>query len=820
MNIFFHANSSIAIALFIILLASVPAEQGLGNLVAVGISKTAKKGPFIDGARFIQYLDDNTALQEMKRGGIDTYYFRVPLEVVSDLKQNAGLSVYNRMAGSFGLLLNPAPPKDNDTLNPFYFRAIRYAANYLINREFVVDEILKGYGTPMVDPFGIYSPEYPNIISSIESLGIRYNPVLAEKIITSTLDSAGASKQAGKWTFKGNPIVVKVLIRSDDSERRSMGELISSELQKIGFTVIKDYGDLNKANTLVYGSDPQDFQWNVYTEAYAGTSAFVKYNPSIPSQMYAPYAGNMPGGQNPSFWHYQNSSIDKLTQRIAFFNFTSANERNSLVRNATLQGIQESVRIFVAQLIEPYVATSSLKGLINDFGAGITSKYSLSNVRTPKLTNSLDIGVKQIYQGAWNNIAGCKDAYCSEIFTQLADSATFRNPYTGEVIPMRELWTNITTLGPHHKIHVPDDVRIWDPAIQKWRGLGKNDSAISKVTFKMLLSKWHNGIAMDRADILYPLYFTFEWGTNSGNGDKTYDPEYGAAAQVALPLIKGIKFDSNNTIESYIDQWHYDKKEIADSAAIWPSEPWEITAATERLVTAGKFAFSKGEASAKNIDWLSLIVPSHADAIKSELQKMKDEKYIPNPLKGIVSVTEAQKRYQASINWINTHRNAVISNGPFYLDSYNPQGGIIIIKAFRDSSYPFEQGHWSVYEHPKIITLEKIQVPQFAVIGKPLKILVNASENGKPTTDAIVNYFISDWSGKVILSGVAQPPSKLRSHEITSNKVENSYVIDLNANATAKLRFGPNLIKIFATGKDAFRPDIYGKTILAIRGKP
>jgi peptide/nickel transport system substrate-binding protein len=162
----------------------------------------------------------------------------------------------------------------------------------------------------------------------------------------------------------------------------------------------------------------------------------------------------------------------------------------------------------------------------------------------------------------------------------------------------------------------------------------------------------------------------------------------------------------------------------------------------------------------------------------------------------------------------------VISNGPFYLDSYNPQGGIIIIKAFRDSSYPFELGHWSVYEHPKIITLEKIQVPQFAVIGKPLKILVNASENGKPTTDAIVNYFISDWSGKVILSGVAQPPSRLRSHEITSNKVENSYVIDLNANATAKLRFGPNLIKIFATGKDAFRPDIYGKTILAIRGKP
>ena len=306
--------------------------------------------------------------------------------------------------------------------------------------------------------------------------------------------------------------------------------------------------------------------------------------------MYAPYAGNMPGGQNPSFWHYQNSTIDRLAQHIAFFNFTSANERNDLVRNATLKGIHESVRIFVAQLIEPYVAVSSLKGLINDFGAGITSKYSLSNARTPKVTNSLDIGVKQIYQGAWNNIAGCKDAYCSEIFTQLADSATFRNPYTGDVIPMREVWTNITTLGPHDKIHVPDDVHIWNPVFQKWTGLGTNDSAMSRVTFRPLLSKWQNGIMMDKADIFTLFTLPLNGELILGTRIRHTILNIALLPQVALPLIKGIKFDSNNTFESYIDQWHYDKKEIADSAAIWPSEPWEITAATERLVMSGKFA--------------------------------------------------------------------------------------------------------------------------------------------------------------------------------------------------------------------------------------
>ena len=71
--------------------------------------------------------------------------------------------------------------------------------------------------------------------------------------------------------------------------------------------------------------------------------------------MYAPYFGNMPGQQNPAFWNYENDSIDEITQRIQFLNFTSEEERNSLVRNATDLGVQEAVRIFIAQLIDPYV---------------------------------------------------------------------------------------------------------------------------------------------------------------------------------------------------------------------------------------------------------------------------------------------------------------------------------------------------------------------------------------------------------------------------------------------------------------------------------
>jgi peptide/nickel transport system substrate-binding protein len=811
-------------------------------------TSNASKGSYVDAVRFIRYSDQNVALELIKQGKIAIYYFAIPLEVVAEMLNNPAVQIYDRTAGSFGILFNPAPSNDSSrSINPFQIREVRYAMNFLVNREFVVDEILKGYGSVLIDPFGQYSPEYLNLIETVESFGIRYNPTLAEKMIESGLTKVGAVKDetTGKWLFADNPITVKILIRSDDPRRKSLGDLVSSELERLGFSVIKQYGDLNKANTVVTGSNPQDFQWHLYTEAYAGTSAFVKYNPVVTSQMYAPYLGNMPGGQNPAFWNYQNASLDNITQKINFFNFTSEDERNELVRNATRAGIQESVRIFIAQSTEPYIADSDVEGLINDFGAGITSKLSLINVQPPNL-DLLNIGVKEIYQGAWNSVGGCGDTFCTSIYSALADGATFRNPYTGEIIPMRNIWTEILTTGPTERMYVSADAQTWDPFSKQWKKAGNDTLALSKVDYKLLFSKWHHGIAMDKSDILYPLYFAFEWGTDEGKGDLTVDPEYTAAVKVALPLLKGIRFINDTAVESFIDQWHYDKKEIADSATAWSGQPWEITAATERLVMAGKVAYSRGEATTKNVPWLSLIIPSHAEMILAELQKMKSEAFIPLPLDGIVTIKEAIDRYDAAIEWIQQHRHAVISNGPFYLDTYNPSAGIISVKAFRDPSYPFPQGYWSVFENPKLAAIQSVDTQKYLSPGDPLKVRLNVTVGNKPSNDAIVDYFLSDKEGRVIFSGKAEPlenkttadeGSRLNNtryangskmvfaQDRTTDSVgsvsaaiseQGIYDISLNSSVTSKLQEGPNLLKIFANTDDAFRPDIYTIPLLII----
>ena len=766
--------------------------------------ESSQKGAYTDNLQFIQYLDGNIALHDIQAGNLDTYFFRIPLETVASISKDPNVKIYEKNAGSFGFLLNPAPSKNPNILNPFQFKEIRFAVNYLINREFVVDEILNGYGSVQIDPFGISSPEYEALIPVIESYNFKYNPSLAKGIIEKSLISHGATKLDGKWTYNGSPISIKLMIRSDDLPRKSMGEMLANELEKIGFTVQRDYGDLNKANLVVYGKDPQELSWQVYTEGFGGTSQFVRYNPSTAAQMYSPYFGSMPGRGNPSFWNYQNSTLDKITQSIEFSNFTSEEERNELLRQALTLGIQESVRLFVAQNIDPYAASSSIKGLINDFGAGISTSKSLINARSIKNTSSINVGVKEVYQGAWNNVGGCNDIYCTNILSLVSDSPTSRNPYTGEVIPLRNEWTNITTMGPEKRLAVDNDAVTWNPSDQKWEDVGKNTSK-SKVTLHLVFSNWQNGQAMNKADLIYQLYFPYEWSSKINSTDQTYDPEYAQPAQVALKYLRGTKFLNNSTLVSFVDYWHFDKKEIADFASVWATSPWEVNAAIERLVKNGVFAYSRTEATVKNIEWLSLIIPSHAQAIKQELEKMKAEGFVPAPLKGMVSVDEALKRYDASIKWITEHNHAIIGNGPYEIKNYNPAGRVISLAAFRDSSYPFPKGYWSIYESPKLAKFEKVQYPKIVTRGLPLKISGNVTIGGNYISNATLTYFIFDKDNHQVTQGTGK--------WIDDN---GNFLIAINGSSTKAMSIGPNNFQLFVKSNYALRSDIYSGIFISV----
>ena len=754
----------------------------------------AEKGTFVDEVKFIQYLDENTALEEVRNGNLDIYFFRVSSDRIESDKAREGIQVFESTGGSYSMLVNPSI---SDKFNPFSITELRFALNYLIDRNLIVNELIGGYGNAMISNYGIFSADYLSIIEELESFHFKYNPALADEIISHELEGAGAEKIDGLWHYNGKQIEITFFIRSDDPVRKSIGEILSSELEKIGFKVNKDFGDLNKAFVVVYGSNPADQKWHLYTEGW-GSSGFSKYDSVGLAQMYSPWFSNMPGNNDPTYWNYENDYIDSITKKIYVSDFKSSDERSSLIKQATKEGVSESVRIFLASKTDQYVANDNVDGVINALGAGVPTRFTAINAKSDD--NSLVVGVKQIYQGAWNPVSGFSDTYSNQIWLNIYDPGVFSHPFTGKTIPIRTDW-HVENFGSDAKITVPDDAISWDIDTQRWENVGVGREATSKITFDLILGNWHHEQKMDMNDILYNMYFLQEWGSELHEGDNTYDSEYSPQAAQNAKTLVGIKQIDDDTIEVYVDYWHFDEAEIAAWATPWSSMPWEIVAASEDAVLDGKVSFSRSGGVSKSVSWLSLLVPNDANIIKEHLTEFKESKYIPPSLQDSEYDWQYfEGRYDAAIKWIDENKHAIISNGPFYLNNYSPESRTITINSFDSTGYPFDAGKWEKFEQIKFPKITNVEIPNVVDLKKPLSILV------KTTDSSTIHYFISNPKGETVASGIKSVDN-------------NSSEIALTEEETSRLVVGANTLKIFSSSDEALRPDVYDTSFLVVEGQ-
>ena len=754
----------------------------------------AEKNVFFDSVKFIQYLDENTALEEVRNGNLDIYYYRISSDRLENNQAREGLQVFDSTGGSYSILVNPA---ESEEFNPFSIKEIRFALNYLVDRKLIVNELMGGYGAPIISYYGPSDPEYLTILEELERFNFKYNPALAEEIITNALKEIGAVKIEGKWQVNDTPIEVKIFIRSDDPVRKSIGEILTVELERIGFSVKKDFGDLNKAFVVVYGSNPSDLKWNLYTEGWA-RSAFVKYDSVGLSQMYSPWFSNMPGFNDPSYWNYNNTKLDEVTQKIYTGDFETAENRSKLIQEAVVEGINESVRIFLASKTDQYVVNEKVRGVVNDFGAGVPSRFTPINAQSQN--DELVIGVKQIYQGAWNPIMGLTDSYSRHIWGIVSDPGTFKHPFTGEAFPIRTSW-QVETAGPNGNLTVPTDAIMWNSILQQWENIKPNTVSKSKVIFDFNFGNWHNGQKIDMNDIMHSLYFTIEWGTQTDENDRTFDTEFTPRAAQNIQTIIGVNQIDEDTIEVYVDYWHFDEGEIADWAVIWNTIPWEISAAMEKTVLDGKVSFSRSGATSKNVNWLSLIIPNDANLIKDYLQEFRDSNHIPTSLeKSDLDSKYFQERFDSSIKWIDENNHAVISNGPFYLKSYSPESRTISVNAFEDDSYPFRVGTWSEFENPEFPTITGIESDNVIEKGEAFSIQIEAKN-----TDSIL-YFLTNSQGKMISS---------KSIDVIEDKIN----INIDSKDSEKLKTGTGNVKIFAVSDSVLKPDFYETSFIVTEMK-
>lgn len=779
-------------------------------------------GPYVDQLTFFATTDESKALGDVSAGLTDAYLWRVPIALRENARADPNVKLVTGFGGYLSLVFNPAP---TTAFNPFSIKAVRQAMHYLINRDYIINVIHRGDASPKILCYGRYDADYAYVADLGEALLAKYLYSLekANQTITTALTAANATKNAsGKWLMGGTPITIKGFIRVDDPIRKGIGDVLATDLETLGFTVERVYGDLLRAYDVVYGSDPIEGQWHFYTEGWRA-GALNKYDTSGLPQMYCPYVGYMPGWQEPGWWQYENSTLDELGQRFGGGDFTSLDDRASIMRQALEIGVEESIRIFIADQLEPYPYNAKFPSFAYELAVGSQSPFTFYTIRLPEgdaerrsdgTGGSLKIAQKLMYQGAYNPVGGFSDTYSINIYNLVADPGLWPNPHTGVYMPIRAPYT-VVTAGPTGKLSVPSEAETWDYVNHKWTNVGSSTQATSKVTFDFKLSNWHHNVSMTPADVRYALYMSLEWSTQGAEGasDTRYDAFYAGLQTTWVQNFVGAKFVDENTVEVYTNYWFPDNSQIASFSNIFPTIPWEVLYVSEQVVMSKEAAYSKAAAGAIGKPWLDFVAPNAGlPEMKTALSLIQTNNLLPDAGKnGATGVALAYfddanrtLRYNAIQSWVGSHNHFFVSNGPFYFDKTDRVANQDTLKAFRDITYPFKPGDWN-YLIPVSTPDISTEAPSSVVIGKDAVINVKATIGGVPSSAADIVYLVLDSAANVVLSGRA-----------TASSITGTFQIVLNSTQTATFNAGGYSIKIIAYSWAVTTPRFDSKVFTAL----
>lgn len=655
-------------------------------------------GPAVDTLYF-RAFDVDRASRDLEAGNMDLYMFSLKTDAARRLQGDSRYSLYEAPASTVSLLLNPAPAP-RGRLNPFSIREVRRAMQYLVDREFIARDIYRGLAEPMVSQVSPADFDYLTVAEIEKSYGIEYDPEYARALIAEAMRDAGARMQDGVWSYDGRPIRITLIGRVED-ERRNIADLVRVELERAGFAVAISYRTFASAVLTTYSTDPQIFEWHIYTEGW-GRSAPSRYDFATINSMSAPWLGNMPGWQEIGFWQYEQDELDRLGKRLFRGEFRSLEERNEIYRRMTELALDESVRIWLVTATNSFPSRAGLQGVSEDLVAGLRAPWTLREAYIPG-ESELTVGHLWVWteRTTWNPIGGISDVYSSDIWRYLHDPAIWNHPFTGIPEPMRVSFS-VETAGPRGKLAVPADAVTWDSSGDRWETVGAGVRATSKVTFdysKYFQSTWHHGEPITMADVVYSIAQSY---------DMAYDEDKArievAMAVTARPFLetyRGYRILDENRIEVYVDYWHFEENLIASYASpSGLSMPWELLAAMDDLVfSQRRGAYSDTAASRFNVPWISLVMDRDARLVQRTLRDFSRNRSVPDGYfnvgsRTLVSPRTARSRYASALDWFDERGNLVISNGPYVLWRYDPPAQYAELRAFRTSSYPFSPGDW------------------------------------------------------------------------------------------------------------------------------
>ena len=752
-------------------------------------------GPAVDTLVFRAFDVDRAPL-DLLAGEMDIYYYNLKISAAKEL-QNEDVKLYESPASTISLILNPAPAPEGQ-LNPLSLLEVRRAMQYLVDREFVAREIYQGQAVPMLTNVSPTDYDYLTIFRQVNELAITYDPEFARSEISTAMEGAGAEMQDGIWHFNDRPVTLKFIVRVED-ERREVGNLVQSALKESGFRIATSYQPFAPAIQTVYTTNPGDFQWHMYTEGW-GRGAPQRYDYSGINAYYAPWQGNMPGWREVGYWQYEHEELDTLGRKLFQGDFQDQAERDDLYRQMTRLGLDESVRIWIATILNTYPVQPDVVGITHDLAAGPRGLWSLRSAYKPD-NKELTVGNLWVWteRSTWNPVGGIGDVYTSDIWRHLQDPAIWNHPFSGKPQPFR-LDFEVETAGPEDILEVPSDAMLWNAKTGNWAKVEEGTTATSKVTYdysRYFQAPFHHGGDISMADVIYGLYHSMDL---SWNPDKALvETVMATTGRPYWETIKGYRILDENRIEVYVDFWHFEEDYIAAYAT--PSSagtPWELLYALDELVfTQRRGAFSATTAARFKVPWISLVLDRDARLVRRVIQQFARQDQIPTAaltLPGeqiaLVELEQAESDYEALLEWFDEKGHLVIGNGPFFLERYDPGAQYAELSAFREESYPFKAADLFVGE-PELVSFKDIQLEDLSV-GEKYEVVMELEGPGEIS----VIYIIKDASsGAVLFAGTAE----------VGEEDSNTFSIVLSEEETAALDFGLLELTLAAYSDDLAR---------------
>lgn len=753
---------------------------------------TTRTGGWVDQLVFTEQNSAEAAVQQLLAGELDVYAYTVNnAELYKQVQENPDLAFsnsfgsYNELSFNPAVCLDPATGEaDPNKLNPFSNPKIREAMNYLMDRNYIVQEIYGGLGVPKWFPITAAFPDYARYVDVARSLEAKYayNPEMAKEMITAEMEGMGATLGAdGKWTYNGNPVVVIVLIRTED-ERVQIGDYVSNQLETLGFTVDRQKKTRSEASPIWVQGNPADCLFNIYTGGWI-TTAIARDQGSNFSFFYTPRDYPIPLHQA----YTPSAEFDEVALKLRNNDFTSMEERGELFAKALELAMQDSVRVWLADNLA-----------FSPFKSDVTVSYDLAGAIAGSRLYPLTLrftgeegGVMRIAQPGvlvdpWNPLGGSNWIYDMMPIRAASEVSFIPDPYTGLAWPWRAEGLSVTAQEglPIAKtldwvnlefvptIEVPGDAWVdWDAVNQKFITAAEKYTSTQTAKVKQVVTypadmfetvKWHDGSPLTMGDFVMSMILAFDPGKEDS---PIYDESLAEGVAAFLDHFKGVKVVSTNplTIETYDDLYQLDAE--LNYTEWFPmyaygSGAWHNMALANLAVSdpANKVALTADKAEADQAEWLSMISGPSLEVLKTVLdEKAVAENYIPYaPTMGeYVTAEEATARWTNLSNWFAERNHFWLGTGPYYLYRVFPVEGTVQMQRFAD--YPDLANRWDRFGEPQIAVVE-IDGPGQVAAGSEatFDVFVTFNEQPYPAADiGVVQYLVFDATGALVTTGDA-----------------------------------------------------------------